>query len=137
MEIRLFKQTDADSVTTLWRQVFGYTEPRNDPAISLQRKLAANDDLLLVALVDGELAGTVMGGYDGHRGWIYSLAVAEHVRRRGVGKALVLRMEQLLAARDCPKINLQVLTTNAGVVTFYQKLGYNVEQRISMGKVLS
>jgi ribosomal protein S18 acetylase RimI-like enzyme len=136
MEIRSFKPDDAFAVITLWRQVFGYTEPRNDPAISLRRKLAVNDDLLLIALVDGELAGTVMGGYDGHRGWIYSLAVAEPYRRHGVGTALVLRMEQLLAARDCPKINLQVISTNAAVVAFYQKLGYKVEERISMGKVL-
>jgi ribosomal protein S18 acetylase RimI-like enzyme len=98
--------------------------------------LAVQGDLFFVALINGIVVGTVMGGYDGHRGWIYSLAVSPETRRRGIGTALMRHAEQELARRGCPKINLQVLASNAGVVAFYQKLGYAVEERVSMGKVL-
>ena len=77
-----------------------------------------------------------MGGYDGHRGWIYSLAVAPRFRRRGIGTALVRHVEKALLGRGCPKINLQVLPSNSDVVAFYRKLGYKVEERISIGRVL-
>ena len=81
-------------------------------------------------------SGTVMGGYDGHRGWVYSLAVVPEVRRRGVGTALMRHVERELAVRGCPKVNLQVLASNAATVAFYEKLGYSVEERVSMGKLL-
>ena len=93
-------------------------------------------DLFFVALLDGKLVGTVMGGYDGHRGWVYSLAVTPELRRRGIGTALVRHVERALRERGCPKINLQVLASNAATVAFYEKLGYAVEERVSMGKVL-
>jgi ribosomal protein S18 acetylase RimI-like enzyme len=78
-----------------------------------------------------------MGGYDGHRGWVYSLAVSPPARRRGVGTALMAHLERELAARGCPKVNLQVLASNAGTVRFYEKVGYAVEERVSMGKLLA
>jgi ribosomal protein S18 acetylase RimI-like enzyme len=80
--------------------------------------------------------GTVMGGYDGHRGWIYTLAVDPAYRRRGIATALVRQVEGLLAERGCLKVNLQVLASNPQTVGFYQKLGYSVEERVSMGKLL-
>jgi ribosomal protein S18 acetylase RimI-like enzyme len=137
MEIRLFDKADEQAVIALWTNVFGYTAPHNDPARVIQEKLAVQRDLFFVALLDGVLVGSVMGGYDGHRGWLYSLAVSPGARRRGIGTALMKRIEQELAQRGCPKINLQVLSTNAATVAFYQKLGYSVEQRVSLGKVLS
>jgi ribosomal protein S18 acetylase RimI-like enzyme len=102
----------------------------------IRQKLAVQRELFLVARLDGRLAGTVLGGYDGHRGWVYSLAVRPDLRRRGVGTALMRHIERELACRGCPKVNLQVLATNAATVAFYEKLGYSVEERISMGKVL-
>lgn len=75
-------------------------------------------------------------GYDGHRGWLYTVAVRPDVQRRGIGRALVQRAEESLAALGCPKVNLQVMTSNAAVVGFYERLGYGVEERISMGKSL-
>jgi ribosomal protein S18 acetylase RimI-like enzyme len=92
--------------------------------------------LFFVAVLESAVVGTVMGGYDGHRGWVYSLAVQPQLRRHGVGSALVRHLEQALAGRGCMKINLQVRTSNAGVVAFYEKLGYAVEPIISMGKRL-
>ena len=99
-------------------------------------KLAVERDLFFVAEVEGAVVGTVMGGYDGHRGWIYSVAVAPHVQRQGIGAALIRHLEAALVARGCLKVNLQVRTSNAAVISFYRRLGYDVEERVSMGKRL-
>ena len=136
MTIRTFTEQDTPEVIALWTQVFNYDTPRNDPAVAIRKKLAVQGELLFVADEDGQVAGTIMGGYDGHRGWMYSLAVAAQFRRRGLGRQLVSYLEQRLAEMGCLKINLQVVATNAAVVGFYEKLGYTVEPRISMGKVL-
>jgi ribosomal protein S18 acetylase RimI-like enzyme len=136
MEIRAFNESDTADVVALWSSVFGYPQPHNNPLSVIRHKLAVQRELFFVAALDGRLCGTVMGGYDGHRGWGYSLAVAEPFRRRGIGRALIQHLEQALTARGCPKINLQVLPSKAGVVGLYEKLGYKVEDRISMGKVL-
>jgi ribosomal protein S18 acetylase RimI-like enzyme len=136
MEIRVFHESDEPAVIALWKQVFAYPEPRNDPATSIRRKLAAQRNLFFVAIADGKVVGTVMGGYDGHRGWIYSLAVDPAHQRQKVGTTLVRHVEKALAEHGAPKINLQVLSTNAGAIQFYRRLGYCIEERISMGKVL-
>jgi ribosomal protein S18 acetylase RimI-like enzyme len=136
MQIRLFDEVDEPTVVALWKQVFAYTEPRNDPAAVIRHKLAAQRDLFFVAVTDGKVVGTVMGGYDGHRGWIYSLAVDPQHRRQNLGTVLMRSVERALADQGCPKINLQVLPSNAATVDFYTKLGYRVEERISMGKIV-
>jgi ribosomal protein S18 acetylase RimI-like enzyme len=136
MEIRVFEESDERDVVALWKHVFAYPEPRNDPAAVIRQKMAAQRDLFFVAVADGKVVGTVMGGYDGHRGWIYSLAVDSARRRQKLGTALIRHVEKALAERGSPKVNLQVLPSNAGAIEFYEKLGYCVEQRTSMGKVL-
>ncbi len=136
MEIRPFDEGDTERVVALWTSVFAYPTPHNNPARAIRLKLAHQRELFFVAVVEGTVVGTVMGGYDGHRGWIYSLAVDPQARRRGIGTALVRHVERALAVLGCPKINLQLLASNAGTVAFYRKLGYAVEERISMGKVL-
>ena len=78
--------------------------------------------------------GTIMAGYDGHRGWIYLVAVAPQGRRQNIGSRLVSHAEQALTRRGCVKINLEVLASNAGVAAFYESLGFSVENRITMGK---
>jgi ribosomal protein S18 acetylase RimI-like enzyme len=93
--------------------------------------------LFFVAECDGEVIGTVMAGYDGHRGWIYSLAVKPEARSRGTGRQLIRHAETALARAGCAKVNLQVVDENKGVVEFYRKAGYAVEPRISMGKLLT
>jgi ribosomal protein S18 acetylase RimI-like enzyme len=77
-----------------------------------------------------------MAGYDGHRGWIYSLAVSPGHRRQSIGRTLLVHAEKALAAMGCPKVNLQVRATNSDVVEFYRKAGYALEERISLGKHL-
>ena len=120
----------------MWTEVMPGDAPHNNPVTSIERKMAIDPDLFLVAAKNGSIIGTVMGGYDGHRGWIYSLAVKLEYRQRGVATALMGRMEQKLRALGCMKVNLQVVESNSGVVEFYRKLGYDVEQRVSMGKRL-
>lgn len=128
-----------EAVIALWRSVFGYAEARNDPALVIDQKVAAADGLFFVAESPagaGSVVGTVMCGYDGHRGWIYSLAVTPSERGNGIGRGLMQHAELALAERGCVKVNLQVLEGNRAVESFYQKLGYATEPRISMGKCL-
>jgi ribosomal protein S18 acetylase RimI-like enzyme len=127
-----------NEVVALWRAVFGYESAHNDPDVALDRKLAQDDGLLFVALDEnGRVTGTVMAGYDGHRGWLYSVAVAPQSRRRGVGQALVRHAEAALSRLGCMKINLQLLASNEATAAFYRRLGYAVEPRLSMGRVLA
>ena len=132
----MYQPSDEKDVIELWRAVSPVTAPHHDPATSIRKKLAVDRELFFVAEVNGIVVGTVMGGYDGHRGWIYSVAVSSAHRRQGIGTALMRRVEEALAERGCPKVNLQVLTSNSAAVVFYETLGYSVEERISMGKRL-
>ena len=136
MHIRPDADADEQAVIALWREVLPPNAPHNDPATSIRNKLAVERDLFFIAEVQEAVVGTVMGGYDGHRGWIYSVAVSPAHRRGGVGSALLRRMEAALKARGCLKVNLQVRTSNVEVVAFYQQLGFAVEELISMGKRL-
>lgn len=124
------------AVIALWRDTFAYGTPHNDPALAIDKKLQVDDGLFFVAMERATLAGTAMAGYDGHRGWIYSVAVAPAFRGRGIGAALVRHAEAALAARGCLKLNLQIVAGNEQVVGFYQSLGFAVEPRVSMGKRL-
>lgn len=136
MHIRAYRQSDEPGVISLWKEALPSSAPHNDPAASIRQKLAVERDLFLVAEIAGTVAGTVMGGYDGHRGWIYSLAVAAQHRRQGIGRSLIRSLEGALAERGCLKVNLQVRDSNATVIGFYEKLGFAVEEIISMGKRL-
>lgn len=136
MEIRPYQPADFGGLDDLWREAFPNDPPRNRAERSVPAKLAMNDDLLFVAVEDGVVIGSIMAGYDGHRGWLYSVAVRQSAKRRGVGTALVQRAEAALRALGCPKINLQVRSTNAAVIAFYQGLGFAVEDHISMGRLL-
>src|SRR2546423_5601373 len=123
-------------VVTLWKTVFAYDTSHNEPSLVIDRKLEVNDQLFFVALVGDSVVGTIMAGYDGHRGWIYSVAVAPSHRRQGIGSQLVAVAEQSLTDKGCLKINLQIREGNESVAGFYSSLGYSVEKRISMGKCI-
>jgi ribosomal protein S18 acetylase RimI-like enzyme len=131
--ITRFVPEDAAGIITLWSNVFAGDPPWNEPRAMLERKLAV-DDLVFVARSDDRVVGTVLGGYDGVRGWIYHLAVAPSDRRWGIATRLMHEVERALSALGCPKINLQVRATNAAVVGFYRTLGYELEERVSLGK---
>lgn len=119
----------------LWQRC-GLTRPWNDPHKDIERKLHVRPDLFLVAEANGTIVGTVMAGYEGHRGWINYLAVAPESRRQGLGRALLAEAERLLLAAGCPKINLQVRTGNAEALAFYARCGYAVDDVVSLGKRL-
>ena len=137
MDIRLFQESDTESVIALWKQVFSDKQPHNNPVLVINQKLARQPELFFVAEIDSVIAGTIMAGYDGHRGWLYTVAVNPQYRRRGIGTKLVQHAEKALTAMGCLKINLQVRANNAEVVEFYQKLGYLTDGNISMGKVVT
>jgi ribosomal protein S18 acetylase RimI-like enzyme len=136
MNIRPYRDEDHAQVVALWARVFPDIKPHNDPATSIARKLEVQRELFMVADEAGEIVGTAMGGYDGHRGWIYAVAVSPELRRQGIGTALMRRVERELAAIGCPKLNLQVRGSNRRAVGFYESLGYDTEDRVSMGKLL-
>jgi ribosomal protein S18 acetylase RimI-like enzyme len=136
LEIRPFADADRSAVEALWAEAFPEDPSHNASADMIQRKLTVQPELFLVAVLDGRIAGAVMAGFDGVRGWIHRLAVLESKRRQGVGRELIACAEAGLTRLGCPKVNLQVRATNASVIAFYRALGYGVEERISMGKRL-
>jgi ribosomal protein S18 acetylase RimI-like enzyme len=122
------------AVMVLWETVFGYETAHNTPSLAIDKKIAVNDGLFFVALAGGKVVGTVLAGYDGHRGWLYSLAVHPAYRRMGLGARLVHHAESALTELGCMKIKLQIVSTNESVTAFYDALGYSTEPLISMGK---
>jgi len=136
MEVRPYLESDEAAVAELWREVFPHAPSWNVPEADIERKLAVQRELFFVATLGSEVIGTAMAGYDGHRGWVYYVAVRARYRRQGIGTALMERVEGELTRLGCPKVNLQVRASNEAVVSFYQKLGYTVEERVSMGKRL-
>ena len=135
MKIRVFHPNDEEAVISLWRNC-DLIRAWNDPHKDIQRKLQVRPDLFLVGLVDDCIVACVMAGYEGHRGWLNYLAVAPEHQRRGHARAIVDEAERLLRAAGCPKINLQVRTSNHDVIEFYRRLGYSVDDVVSMGKRL-
>jgi ribosomal protein S18 acetylase RimI-like enzyme len=135
-QIREYGAADEAQVVALWQSVFGYEQPRNDPRRVLATKTAW-DSLVLVAVDGAQVIGTLMIGYDGHRGWFYRLAVLESARRHGVGRALVGDGERRLKALGCAKLNLQVHTHNDAAARFWAALGYVCEPRLDFGKDLT
>lgn len=135
MEIRVFRQDDFEEVITLWERC-DLLRPWNDPEMDIERKLNHDPDLFLVAEVGGEVVGSVMGGYDGHRGSAYYLGVHPDYRGRGIANALISRLEKKLVARGCPKIQLMVREDNDTVIEMYEKLSYEIQNITSLGKRL-
>ena len=135
MLIRPYQASDEAAVVALW-QACELTRPWNDSHKDIARKLQVQPELFLVGEVLGRLMASAMFGYEGHRGWVNYLAVSPDHQRQGHAKVLMQHGEALLLALGCPKINLQVRASNAQVLAFYQSLGYQDDQVVSMGKRL-
>lgn len=135
LEIRSYDPNDQEAVVELWTAC-GLVVPWNDPRRDIRRKLEVRPDLFLVASDGERIIATVMAGYEGHRGWINYLAVQPDHRRRGIGRRMMEEAEALLLAAGCPKINLQVRSTNAEVIAFYKRIGFKVDDVVSFGKRL-
>ena len=122
-------------MVALWRRC-ELTRPWNDPHKDIGRKLDVQRELFLVGVEAGLIVAAAMAGYDGHRGSVNYLAVDPAYRRRGFGRALMRSIEEALASRGCPKVNLLVRSTNAEVIAFYQRLGYARDDVVALGKRL-
>ena len=135
MKIRQFQLSDEAAVIELWRQC-GLIRPNNDPHKDIRRKMKVQSEMFLVGVIENKIVATVMAGYEGHRGWINYLAVDPSQQKNGIGRQIVVEAERLLRAAGCPKINLQVRTSNISVIEFYKRLGYAIDDVVSMGKRL-
>ncbi len=135
IHIRPYRSVDETAVIALWREC-GLVRPQNDPKKDIARKLKVQPELFLVAEQGGRIVGSVMAGYEGHRGWINYLGVAPALQRTGLGRRLMAEAERLLRAAGCPKINLQIRPDNRAAVAFYERLDFVVEGAISMGRRL-
>jgi ribosomal protein S18 acetylase RimI-like enzyme len=125
-----------DDAVALWHAT-GLTRPWNDPHADLMRALAGPTSTVLGAQdADGCLLGTAMVGHDGHRGWVYYLAVHPDRRRSGLGRQLMQASELWLRDRGVPKVNLMVRTANTAVVAFYESIGYEKGGVVVLGKFL-
>jgi ribosomal protein S18 acetylase RimI-like enzyme len=135
MEIRGFQDADEPEVIRLWEGC-GLTRPWNDPAKDIARKRRVQQELFLVGTIDGMVVASVMGGYDGHRGWVNYLAVDPLRRRRGLASAMMAEAERRLRELGCAKINLQVRRDNLEATAFYRSLGFSEDAVVSFGKRL-
>jgi len=133
--IRPFCPADEADVVALW-EACNLTRSWNDPHKDIARKLQVNPEWFLVAEAAGSVVGSVMAGYEGHRGWINYLAVAPARQRTGLGRVLMAAAEDRLRSAGCPKINLQVRPDNRAAIAFYERLGFAVEGAVSLGKRL-
>jgi ribosomal protein S18 acetylase RimI-like enzyme len=135
MNIRKYKESDRAKLVDLLVEAFPNDPPHNEPNLVIDAKLKV-DDLIFIAEDGNEIIGTTMAGYDGHRGWLYSVAVSKLRRREGIGGLLISTVTKHLSSIGCIKVNLQVRATNSEVVAFYKSIGFQVEERLSLGKRL-
>ena len=135
MLIKPFQSADEAAVIALW-EACDLLRPWNDPHKDIARKLQVQPELFLVGLEDEKIVGTIMAGYEGHRGWVNYLAVSPEQRGRGLGRQLMAEAETKLRALGCPKINLQVRSGNDPVRAFYEAIGYTLDEVVSFGKRL-
>lgn len=132
--LKTYADEHFEGVRALWEESSSANHPWNAASVAIPAKLATQPDLLIVAVDGATVVGSIMPGYDGHRGWLYAVAVLKSHRWQKIGTLLVREAEKRLQALGCTKINLQIRTTNSAVAEFYEGLGYFVEERISMGK---
>jgi len=132
MKIRSATPKDEAAVVALW-QACGLTVAYNDPVADFRFAMGKPGSDILVS---EDITGSVMVGHDGHRGWLYYVAVAPSERRKGLGRALVAAAEEWLRQRGVPKVHLMVRETNQAVADFYKRLGYDPMPRINMQKWL-
>jgi len=133
--VRPFEPDDQEEVIRLWHDC-GLVVPQNDPVKDIARKLQFQPGLFLVGEREGQIVATAMAGYDGHRGWINYLAVSPALQGSGLGRRIMEEAEARLRALGCPKINLQVRTSNTQVIAFYERIGYKRDDVVSFGKRL-
>jgi ribosomal protein S18 acetylase RimI-like enzyme len=133
--IRQYNTDDQEDVIELWMEC-GLVASQNNPKRDIERKLKVNPELFLVGELEGKVIATCMAGYEGHRGWINYLAVSPKYRRQGYAARMMQETEKILREAGCPKINLQIRTSNTDVIEFYKAIGFKADDVVSMGKRL-
>ena len=135
MIVRQFSPGDKEAVIDLWK-ICNLIKPWNNPEQDISRKLKDSPELFLVGTIDDIIVASVMAGYDGHRGWIYYLAVGPEYWKQRLGKRMMTAAEEKLLDIGCPKIDLMVRKNNLDVIKFYEKIGYGHDEVITMSKRL-
>lgn len=135
MKIRPYRESDEEALVQLWTRC-GLVAPHNNPIRDIQRKLKVNPEWFLVGLKEDKMVASCMVGYEGHRGWINYLAVAPKEQRKGYAREIMEEAERLLRGAGCPKINLQIRSSNSQVIAFYESLGFSDDRVTSLGKRL-
>ncbi len=135
MEIRAFQPEDEAAVIELWQRC-GLVRPWNNPRQDIERKLKVQSEMFLVGLIEGKIVASVMGGYEGRRGWVNNLAVDPDYQRRSLGREIMEAVEEKIRTMGAPKINLQIRTDNLVAIKFYESIGYKMDEVVSMGKRL-
>jgi len=133
--IRSFRATDESDVINLWHRC-NLVVPQNDPKKDIEMKLQVQPELFLVGIISNRIISTIMSGYDGHRGWIYYLAVDPDFQQNGIGRCMFEKAEMKLRKLGCSKINLQVRNSNKSVIAFYKHIGFLDDDVLGMGKRL-
>jgi len=131
--VRAATAADRDTTVALW-EAAGLTRPWNDPRADFDMALANTTSDVLLAMAGDRLAGSVMVGFDGHRGWVYYLATAPDLRGQGMGRQLMGAAEAWLKARGCPKVQFMVRADNHAVRGFYDALGYELQDVVTLGR---
>ena len=126
---------DAGSVIELWESC-GLTRTWNDPRNDFALALAGSTSTILILRDESVVVGSIMVGFDGHRGWVYYLAVAPDHRRHGHGRALMAEAEKWLRGQGAPKIQLMVRDGNVAALGFYEALGLERQELVTLGKFL-
>jgi len=135
MEIRVYQKSDENDVVKLWKEC-GVIVPWNNPQLDIDRKLKENLEEILVGLIDDDIMATAMVGYDGHRGWVYYLGIKPKYQKMGYGYQIMEAAEKYLLESGCPKINIMVRDTNSEVINFYEAIGYEKQNIVTLGKRL-
>jgi ribosomal protein S18 acetylase RimI-like enzyme len=135
LNIRSYQPMDEKQVMNLWQECC-LVVPQNNPQHDILLKLQVQPELFLVGLADSQVVASIMAGYEGHRGWFNYLAVSPDFRRQGIGRRMVEAATAKLEAMGCPKINLQIRTSNTEVIEFYKRIGFTMDDVVSMGKRL-
>jgi ribosomal protein S18 acetylase RimI-like enzyme len=133
--IKPYKPENEKTVIELWQRC-NLVRPQNDPKKDIERKMKVDPELFLVGIIDNKVVAAAMGGYDGHRGAVYYLGVDPTHQKKGLGRQIMAALEEKLLARGCPKLNLMFRTDNGKVEKFYEKIGYQRDACIEMGKRL-
>lgn len=122
-EIAAFNEEQREQVINLWEKC-GLLFPGNEPGYDIDLKMKFQPGLFFTLVIGGSVAGSVMAGFDGHRGWLNYLCVHPDFRKMGYGRNLILHAVQQLKALGCPKVNIQIRSSNTGVIGFYKKAGF-------------